>query len=184
MALAATSVVLGSSPAPDATSRYVPDRVLVRFRGAPSETDLEIFRGRQFLTFVQYIGLSYPPGLGWYVFRIDDGMDVVLVRDLLRRDPMVCNVELVAIGEYFAIGLPDADEAPACVELRPSTPSQSSETEGPAAGGGTNAGPSDSTSQPLEKVAASTEVLLPILAAILVVVGLASWYRLRLRTRP
>lgn len=177
------SIVLGSSPVPGATSQFAPDRVMVRFRQPPSETDLEIFKGRQFLTPLDYVGLSYPPGLGWYLFHIDDGMDAGLVRDLLRKDPMVCNAELVALGERYAIGLPDANEALPCVELSPSWPPEASATQQPAAGGGTTADGSDPSGQPLSQVTPAVEMLVVLLASVLAVVGIAFWYRLRLRAR-
>lgn len=181
--LVAPTLASASSPAPDATPSYVRDRILVRFRGAPSETDLEIFTGRQFLTFIQYIGLSYPPGLGWYVFRIDDGMDAALVRDLLRKDPMVCNAELVAVGEYVAIGLPDADEAPPCVDLPPSTPPEASETGQTAAGGGVATDRPSEAGHPPGQAAPAAGVYTLLLLSVLLVVGIGAWLGLRPRTR-
>lgn len=181
IALPLPSVVLASSPAPEATSQFAPDQLMVRFRDAPSETDLEIFTGRQFLTFLNYVGLSYPPRLGWYLFRIDDGMDATIVRDLLRKDPMVCNVELVAIGEWFAVGLPDANDALPCVDLPSSTPLEATETQQSAAQGGhaEGLGPAG---QPLREATPTSAVFVLLLGSVLLV-AIASWLRLRSRTK-
>ena len=181
MAVPLSAVALASSPAPEATSQFAPDQLMVRFRDAPSETDLEIFTGRQFLTFLDYVGLSYPPGLGWYLFRIDDGMDAAIVRDLLWKDPMVCNAELVAIGEWFAVGLPDADDALPCVDLPSSALPEATETQQSAAQGGSAEGLAPS-GQPLRETTPTSAVFVLLLGSVLFF-AIASCLRLRSMTK-
>lgn len=180
--VAAPAITLGASPAPEGSIRYVPDRVLVRFRGLVSETDLEIFRGRQFLTVVEYIQGDYPPGLGWYVFRIDDGMDARLVRDLLREDTVVCNAELVAVGVRNAIGVPKADEAPPCEELAAqATPPSGDDATVGAAGAEPPLGTPSSTSA-ADGQAGALGLPIIVIGSVFVAV-LASWVGLRARRR-
>lgn len=161
--------------------RYVFDRVLVRFRGVPSETDLEIFRGRQFLTEVEYIQGDYPPGMGWYVFRIDDGMDALLVRDLLRKDALVCNAELIALGQRNAIGVPKADEAPPCEELAAQATPYSD--DGSASGAGDEPSSASPGSSPIPANQAAA-LGIPILVVVgIALVATVSWFGLRGRRR-
>ncbi len=114
--------VAAETPQPSAA--YAPDRIILQFRTAPTETDLEAFEGRHFLSLADYIGLDYPAGEGWYVFHIEDRMDASLVRDLLHADPAVCIAELIPQGERNATtGLPpDREDAPECVPLPSQAP--------------------------------------------------------------
>lgn len=119
---ASAQVGLASTLAPEATvlpGSYAPDRVMIQFRADPSKTELEAFQARQFLELLDYFGTGYPPGEGWYLFRIADAMDPVIVRDLLRaEDPWVCNAELVALGVRHAIKWPPDPTGPLpCVPL-------------------------------------------------------------------
>jgi hypothetical protein len=118
-------VLLAGRPAvttaetPEPSVPYAADRIIVLFRSAPTESDLEAFEARHFLSLVDYIGLDYPEGAGWYVFHIEDRMDAGLVRGLLHGDPVVCLAELIPQGERHATtGLPPGQEdAPDCVPL-------------------------------------------------------------------
>lgn len=119
---ASATVGLASTPGSDPTdgaSSYAADRVMIQFRAAPSDSEFEAFQARQFLQLLDYFGTGYPPGEGWYLFRIADGMDPVIVRDLLRaEDPWVCNAELVALGVRHAIKWPPDPTGPLpCVPL-------------------------------------------------------------------
>lgn len=179
--VAAPPIALASTPAPLPSIDYAPDRLLVRFRGLVSETDLEMFRGRQFLTMVEYIGLDYPPGLGWYVYRIDDRMDALIVRDLLRKDALVCNAELVARGERHAIGIPKADEAPPCEELAAqATPYSDYGSTGGAGTEPSSAGPG-SLQNPANEAAAPGIPILVVAGSALV--AIVSWLGLHRRRR-
>lgn len=178
---AAPSIVLASSPAPQESMRYVSDRVLVRFRGVPSETDLEIFRGRQFLTEVEYIQGDYPLGRGWYVFRIDDGMDALLVRDLLRKDVMVCNAELIALGLRNAVGVPKADEAPPCEDLATQATPYSDDGSTAAAGDEPSAAGPGSPPLPANQAAALGVPTVVVVGITLV--ATVAWFGLRGRRR-
>ncbi len=97
----ATIAFLAGRPAataaetPQPSASYAPDRIIVLFRTAPTDTELEAFEGRQFLSLAAYIGLDYPPREGWDVFHIEDRMDASLVRGLLHADPLVCLAELI-----------------------------------------------------------------------------------------
>lgn len=121
----ATIAFLAGRPAataaetPQPTASYAPDRIIVLFRTAPTDTELEAFEGRQFLSLAAYIGLDYPPREGWYVFHIEDRMDASLVRGLLHADPIVCLAELIPQGERHATtGTPPGrEDAPDCVPL-------------------------------------------------------------------
>jgi hypothetical protein len=180
-ALPAASSPVASSPASDpADPTYVRDEILVRFREAPSATDLEIFTGRQFLTLVSYLGPDVPPGLGWYRFRIDDGMDAAVVRDLLSNDPMVCEAALIRLGTWDAVGSPAPNDELRC-DLPPPSALPEAPTWGEAAAGGdpTTDGPSDAGQG---APAAGLSVLL--LVPLLLVVGLGAWLKLRPRTSP
>lgn len=179
---AAPSIVLGSSPDPQESMRYVTDRILVRFRGVPSETDLEILRGRQFLTEVEYIQGDYPPRMGWYVFRIDDGRDALIVRDLLRKDALVCNAELVARGERHAIGIPKADEAPPCeASAAQATPYSDDGSTGRAGTEPSSVGPG-SLPFPANQAAAPGIPILVVAGSAFV--AIVSWLGLRRRRQP
>lgn len=180
LSMATPAITFGASPAPEESIRYVPDRVLVRSRGAVSETDLETFRGRHFMTVVGYIQGDYPSGLGWYVFKIDDGMDALIVRDLLRKDTMVCNAELVAVGVRHAIGVPEADEAPSCEELAAQA-TLPSDDEGSIRGAGKErpSGSPGSSNAPASRAGAIGLPLI-VIGGILAV-ALASWVGLRSR---
>lgn len=108
---------------PQPSAAYAVDRIIVIFRTAPSETDLEAFQARHFLSLVDYIGLDYPDRAGWYVFRIEDRMDASLVRGLLHADPAVCLAELIPQGQRNATtgDPPGQEDVPDCVPL-PSPP--------------------------------------------------------------
>jgi hypothetical protein len=130
----AASPVAGTSPTPTPTSAYgyVSDRLLVRFREAPSQSELEAFASRWRLEVVAYLGAGYAPGEGWFSFRIVDGADASLRLEAILADAGVCNAARVAKSTWDAIGT----EAPAddtCLPLpSPSATAQPSRSAVPA----------------------------------------------------
>lgn len=181
------SASLGADPAPGATIRYEPDLIAVRFRQAPSETDLEIFMGRQFLMLEYYVGLSHPPGLGWYVFHIEDGMDALIVRELLRKDPTVCKVALATLGERVAVGSPEPDpEDPRLCDDVPAATQPPAAERQPAAGSGAGEARPTLAAQlvPASTTNSDRDALVPLLILMLLLVGGLCLHRLRRSTRP
>lgn len=158
---------LVAAETPPPTPSYAADRILVRFRAPLSDAELGAFEARQFLSQVDYIGLDYPDGEGWFVFRIEDRMEADLVRELLQRDPAVCNAELIPRGERHATtgAPPGKDEAPQCVPLPSTLPTLlpiPADIQGGAAGGSSNRSPAGATG-------AASEPLVLVLAALAIV---------------
>ena len=111
----------------------------------------------------------------------DDGMDALVVRDLLRKDGLVCNAELVARGERHAIGIPKTDEAPPCEELAAqATPYSDDGSTGSAGTEPSSAGPG-SLQNPANQAAAPGIPILVVAGSALV--AIVSWLGLRRRGR-